>query len=166
VGRIRAAHGLKGEVSVKNLSDFPARFAPGSLLYLWNPSGDPLPLRIEKSSRHKQLSIIKLEGVATRTEAEAFRGRELLVPRQAVGPISFNQYYLFHLIGCRVVDVLAGDLGTVAQVVETPGGALLQVEGPAGETLIPMVEGIILELDVTSGVIRVDLPEGLVGLNS
>lgn len=166
MGLIGAPHGIRGEVSVQVLTDFPQRFSPGSALYVENPGADAVALRIEKSHRHRQFWIIKLEGIETREDAEALRGRKLLIPEQALQSLPPNHYYMFQLIGCQVVDTSGQRLGTVTRVLEAGGGALLQVEGLKGETLIPMVEGIVLELDVGLRLIRVDLPVGLIGLNS
>lgn len=166
VGRVRAPHGLKGEILVQDLTDFPHRFSPDNVLFLQNPGGDPLPVRIEKSRRHKQSWILKLEGIEDRNASEALGNRDLLIPESALQALPDNCYYAFHLMGCEVVDLSEQPLGTVAGVLESGGGALLEVQGPEGEILIPMVEGIVVILDVRSRRIQVNPPPGLVGLNS
>lgn len=166
VGRVRAPHGLRGEISVQDLTDFPHRFSPNSILYVENPGVDPLPLRVEKSRHHGQFWILKLEGIENRNAADALRRRELLIPQHALQALPQNHYYLFHLVGCEVLDLSEQLLGTVTGVLETGGGALLEVLGPKGETLIPLVEGIVVAMDIASRRIRVNPPAGLVGLNS
>lgn len=166
MGRILRPHGLGGEVTVEVLTDSPERFSPGSDLGLQRSEAGPAAVRIERSRPHKRFLIVKLEGVSTRTAAEAFRGRELLIPEGELRKLPSRHYYPFRLVGCEVVSETDGVVGIVRDVLETGAAALLQVEGTAGEVLIPMVESIVLECDEAARRIRVALPPGLVRLNS
>ncbi|HXT50537.1 MAG TPA: hypothetical protein VN811_05815, partial [Thermoanaerobaculia bacterium] len=46
VGRIAAAHGLRGEVAVAVLSDVPGRFTAGASLLLSSPGASPHPVLV------------------------------------------------------------------------------------------------------------------------
>ena len=61
----------------------------------------------------------------------------------------------------------SGDIGSVEDVVETGGVDLLVVKDVRGvETLIPLAEDIVRQIDEAGGTIRVTLPDGLRGLNA
>ena len=64
-------------------------------------------------------------------------------------------------------DVVDGDgvVGVIVDVIENPAQKLLEVERPNGATvLIPAVDEIVLDVDVESRSVRVDLPKGLLEL--
>jgi 16S rRNA processing protein RimM len=136
VGRIAAAHGLRGEVTVEVLSDVADRFAPGAVLMLSLAGAPRRHLVVETSrphaSRHKDRLLVRFQGVEDRTGAEALRRGVLEVDAAAVPPAPDGSYYQFDLVGCRCEDRRAGFLGEVIDVVAGGGGDLLRVVGPAG----------------------------------
>ena len=75
VGRVRAPHGIQGEVQVTASSDVPLRFAPGRTLFLQG-SG----YSIQYSRRCGGAVLLKLEGLDSRKDAEAVRGCLVEVP--------------------------------------------------------------------------------------
>jgi 16S rRNA processing protein RimM len=172
VGRIAAAHGLRGEVAVAVLSDVPGRFTAGASLLLSFPGASPRPVLVTAvrplTSRHKDRLLLSLQGIDDRTAAEALRGALLEVAASAVPPAPAGTWYHFDLVGCRCTDRRAGELGEVAEVVEGGGGDLLRVvaaagEGkPARELLLPFVDAYLAEVDVAGRRILWDLPEGLI----
>ncbi len=90
VGRIAAAHGLRGEVAVDVLSDVPGRFTAGASLLLTSPGASPRPVLVTAvrpvTSRHKDRLLLSLQGIDDRTAAEAIRGSLLEVAASAVPP--------------------------------------------------------------------------------
>lgn len=67
--------------------------------------------------------------------------------------------------GWQVIDGDAGFIGAVKGVLANPGQNLLEIERADGGTLlVPAVEEIVLDVDEEAGVIRVDLPTGLLDL--
>jgi 16S rRNA processing protein RimM len=55
------------------------------------------------------------------------------------------------------VDATRGDIGTISDVEALPDQDLLLI----GETIIPAIREFVLEIDLDTGVVRVDLPEGM-----
>jgi 16S rRNA processing protein RimM len=152
VGRIAKAHGIKGEVLVALTGDRPERVAKGAVLH--TTSGRPLV--VEASSPHQGKWIVSIEGVATRTEAEALHGQLLFAE-----PIDDPDVLFVHdLIGSGVVDATTGaDIGVVAAVEANPASDLLVLEGSGG--LIPVRFVVGRDADDR---LRVDIPEGLLDL--
>ncbi|MBI3939558.1 MAG: 16S rRNA processing protein RimM [Acidobacteria bacterium] len=166
VGRIRSAHGLHGEVTVDVLTDSPERFRQGSALYLRRSGGNPAPVRVQMSRPHGRYLILKLEAAETRTDAEQLKAGELVIPKSDVKALPPGHYYPFQLVGCEVVDSSGKSVGTVADIMQTAGGALLGVKSQRREVLIPMVEGIVTRLDLAERRIEVHLPAGLMEINA
>ena len=125
------------------LTDSPQRFSPGQVLYLRQPGAPPAPVRLESSRPHKQALLVKLERVDSRDEAERLRRLELVIPEEEAKNLPAGRHYPFRLVGCRVLSRDSGaELGDVTGVLETPAGSLLEVQGPKGEVLIPLVRAL------------------------
>jgi 16S rRNA processing protein RimM len=165
VGIVAKAHGLRGEVAVDVLTDVPERFHPGSALLALLPSGARRPLKVEESRPFQERLLVRFEGIGSREQAEAIRGAELTVAREEVAPLPGGRYYRFELVGLRVATSRGVHLGTVAEVFATGSNDVLTVHGPRGEILIPVLQGVIVSVDLKGGALVVDPPPGLPGLD-
>jgi 16S rRNA processing protein RimM len=155
VGRILSAHGLKGDLKVQPLTDFPSRFERGSRLWL-----DGSPVRVESSRRQRGSVYLKLEGIDDRTAAEALRDKELQAPRpQAI--YEKGRYYLHDIIGVEVFDEAGMLLGRLEDVMATGANDVFVVRGERGELLLPAIEDVIKEVDLRRKRITVELLPGL-----
>jgi 16S rRNA processing protein RimM len=154
VGRISAPFGIRGELKVLPLTDFPARFRPGQRLWL---QGEPR--RIERSRWDKNDVVLKLEGIDTRTQAEGLRGEVLMLPEAAT--LESGRYYLHDIIGLRVEDAAGETLGKVADVLSTGANDVYVVRGDRGELLLPAIDDVVKEVDLTGGRLVVEILEGL-----
>ena len=154
VGRITSAHGVKGELNVQPLTDFPERFQPGARLWL-----DGSQRRVERSRTHGRAVILKLEGLDARNDAEALRGKELQVA--APQALEDGVFYQHDVIGLRVETGSGERLGLVADVLSTGSADVYLVRGEQGELLLPAIEDVVREIDVAGGRLVVELLEGL-----
>jgi 16S rRNA processing protein RimM len=155
VGRITAAHGVKGEVKVQPLSDFPQRFEQGSRLWL-----DGMPQEVERGRHQGRNVILKLSGVETRTEAEALIGKDLLAAEATRIEVE-DVYYLHDVIGLRVEDETGETLGKLTEVLSTGSNDVYVVRGERGELLLPALDDVVREVDVAGGRMVVQVPDGI-----
>lgn len=160
VGRVLRPHGVRGEVVVEVLSDVPGRLAPGrSLRASW--AGRPgRNLKVESYRVHKTGALVRFAGSEDRDQAEELRDALLEVDRSEVPAAPEGTYYWYQLLGCRC-SVDGEDLGEVTDLVEDGGGLLLVVSKDGRQVPIPFVQSFLKEVDVESGRIELDLPEGL-----
>jgi 16S rRNA processing protein RimM len=167
VGRVRRAHGIRGELVVESLTDAPdAIFASGRRLFAGARDGAPAPDAREYHVRHatpfKGGWIVALEGLTDRTTAEAWRDRTFLVPDDEVEPPAEGEVYLHDLIGMRVALMDGETVGTVREVFELPQGLVMEVERAAGDTvMLPFDEQTVRDVDDAARVIQVDPLEGM-----
>jgi 16S rRNA processing protein RimM len=154
VGRISSIHGIKGELRVMPLTDFPQRFDAGAQVWL-----DGKPLRVRRRRWQGKEIIVSLEGIDDRDTAEAARGKELLVPSPTELPE--DVFYQHDIIGLRAVTLDGEVLGRIADVLSTGSNDVYVVQGPRGELLLPALEDVVREIDVASGRIVVEVLEGL-----
>jgi 16S rRNA processing protein RimM len=137
------------------------------------------------SQNHRGQAVFHFEGVDSISEAEKFRGLEVLLPFEQRVTLPAGQYFVADLIGCSVFEspssppVVSSSpcslaeapslLGTVRDVQfpgeEISGTPLLEVETSRGEILIPLAVDICTKIDTHARRIDVVLPEGLRDLN-
>ena len=167
VGHVARAHGNKGAVIVNPETDFAdARFAVGNTLVIEHaPTGQATERRIEAVRFQAGRPIVSLEGIDSMDAAEALAGAALKVREADLPPLAEGTFYRHDLVGCEVKDATGAAIGRVTRVDGPLERSLLVVASRRGEVMIPMVEGIIVKLDVAARGIVVDLPEGLVDLN-
>ena len=121
---------------VELASEDPARFAPGSTLYV-----DGEPAQVVAAKRAGGRPVLRLEHAVE-------RGQTLAVPRDALPPPEPDAYYVFQLVGLRVEDERGRALGRVADVV--PGVANDVLELDDGHAL-PLVEACVRDIDLEAG---------------
>jgi len=156
IGRILAPWGVKGEVKVEVLTDFPERFAPRKVVYL-----DAHPLEIERCRPHKQHMVVKLATIDSIEVAEKLRGQDLNIPGSELFTLPEGQYYAFQVIGLKVVTTESKTLGRIKEIMTTPGNDVYIVEGKRGEILIPAIEDVVKSIDLKKGKIIIEAIEGL-----
>lgn len=171
VGRVVKAHGISGEVVVEVRTDDPGeRFSPGSSLRGKPGARNPGPQRtfvVESMREHGGRLLVRLEGVTDRNAADALRGTLFLVDSASLPPIDEpDEFYDHQLEGLAVCARDGRHIGSVAEVLHTAAGELLSVRDEQGrEFLIPFVGAIVTSVSLSSGVIEIEPPEGLLELS-
>lgn len=162
VGRIVAPHGIRGEVKVELMTDFPERYRPGAQLYLGDLTGaDAAPVRVVAARPHKGAMLVKLETVPDRNAAELLRDRYLLIPETQLMPLGEHENYIHDLIGLQVVTADGEALGVLKEILFTRANDVYVVAGPEGELLLPALREVVLEVDLPARRMTVALPDGL-----
>ena len=168
VGRVRKAHGIRGELLVEPITDAPDTvFVSGRRLFAGTATGAPSPdgqeLHITAVRQHMDSVRLTIAEVPDRTAAELWRGRFLLVPQDELPPPDDDEVYIHDLLGMSVVHVDGRALGTVADTYELPQGLMLDVRPVNGGPtyFIPWREEVLVNVDETARMITVDPPEGL-----
>jgi 16S rRNA processing protein RimM len=164
VGKIVNTQGVRGEVRVWPQTDFPdVRFKAGNRLMLIRPeSGEPVTVEIETAREQKNVFVLKLKGFDDINEVEKFKGWDLKVRESDRVPLSEGEYYIRDIVGCSVITEDGDQLGTIADVL-TPGANDVWVVKRQGgkELLLPVIDDVVLDVDVAAKTVKVRLMEGL-----
>ncbi|WP_127782725.1 ribosome maturation factor RimM [Rhodococcus sp. X156] len=167
IGRVARAHGVHGEVVVEVRTDDPEeRFAAGTVLHGRKPRAKQgASYTVAAARNHSGRLLLRLEEVADRAAADELRGTLFLVDSAELPPSDEpDAFYDHELEGLSVVLADGSAVGTVREVLHTPGGELLSVR-PAGadkgEHLVPFVAAIVTEVDLQAGTVTIDPPDGL-----
>ena len=163
VGQVSRPHGVRGELRVQILTDYPERLGQHTYLYLASPDSPDAVRRypVEKWRYHKKILLLKLGGCDDRNAAEELRGQLVQIPFEEAVPLEEGEYYHFQLIGVRVETENGEHLGQVVEMLETGANDVYVVRGPRGEVLLPAVDDVVLELDLRAQRMVVRLPPGL-----
>ena len=168
VGRVRKAHGVRGELVVELHTDAPdAIFASGRRLFAGTVDGDVArgapELTVLSSRPFKGGLIVALAEVRDRDAADLWRDRFLLVRASELAPPAEDEVYYHELVGMRVEQTGGKIVGQVEGLYELPLGLTLEVRPPDGRPtiLIPYRPEIVTSVDVKARVLMVNPPEGL-----
>jgi len=160
IGKIIAPWGIKGELKVKVVTDFPQRFTPCSKIYI-----NRQPMTINSTEWHKGKAIIKLNTINSIEDAQRLRGQPIEIHHSQVYPLPEGQYYHFQLTGLEVWTTQGELLGTVTEILTADSNDNYVVHGAKGEILIPAIEDVIKSIDLNKGCIVIEPIEGLLSLN-
>lgn len=160
VAAIAGAFGVRGEVRLKSFTADPLAI------------GEYAPLTTEDGGRSFDLALagqlpngllVRLSGVNTKEEADALKGVKLYVPRDRLPALPDDEYYHADLIGLTVLDTGGATLGRVKTVLNHGAGDILEVQVPgASDTvLLPFTLDAVPTVDLATGRIIADPPEGL-----
>lgn len=152
VGQILRPHGVRGELRVEVVTDYPERLEQHAFLYLAYPDSPETVRRysVQGMRFHKEMLLLKLAGCDDRNAADELRGMLVQVPVEEAIPLEEGEYYHYQLADVRVETEDGEWLGQLAEVLETGANDVYVVRGPRGEVLLPAVEDVIREIDLES----------------
>jgi len=157
LGEIGAAHGIRGEVSIRTFTENPADIA------VYGPLSDKAGKRtftIAGLRITPKTVIARFKGVEDRTAAEKLRNIGLYVKRGSLPELEPGAYYHEDLAGLTVVDASGAEVGSVLGVVNYGAGDLVEIARPQErETLLlPFTNAAVPLVDVPGGRVTVVIP--------
>lgn len=155
IGKIVNTQGLRGEVRVYPDTDYVERFEELDYLYIEH---EDEKFYIEKVRYKKNLAILKFEGLNHINDIEKFKNRLVFTEKVE---LEEGRHYVEDLLGMKIVDHVAGEIGVLEDILQNPAHDLYLVRRPdKSELLIPVVDAFVADVDVEAGIIHVTLIEG------
>jgi 16S rRNA processing protein RimM len=166
IGKITGASGVKGEIKLFHDSGERERIAGIEELFFRAGQGagaGSLVRRKVLAMRYRgKTPILLVEGIGTRSAAEALVGAEVYAERQALRPLDEDSYYVEAIVGCAVVRESGERIGEVTGVLDNPAHDILRIAREDGEELLlPMIDRFVLSIDTEAKVVTVRPPDGL-----
>lgn len=103
-----------------------------------------------------------LKGVTDRDAAEALVGSQIFIAKAELPGLEPDTNYWFDLIGLDVLTTDEKYLGRIESIIQTGSNDVYVVKNGTTEILIPALESVVLTIDLESGRMQVELPDGLV----
>lgn len=160
IARVVAPHGTKGEVSAQPLRGLPFLLHEGMTVALTPPALDR-----DRFCTVERVSVdgarVSFSGIGNLDAAERIAGCYVLAREDELelGPldVAFDD-----LLGRTLVDDRYGELGTIAEVMETPANDVWVVDGgPYGELLLPVIDQVVSAIP-QEGPIAVHVLDGII----
>lgn len=165
IGKIAAAHGVRGDMLLIPLTDFPERFIGMKKLDISLPCKPVKSWKVRRLEPYegKNTFFLHLQGVEDRNAAEAMKGASVTVPKDERVELEEDEYWLDDIIGLAVLDASTGEnLGRVSEIIQTGSNDVYVVKTPDGkEKPVPATGDAIVSVDVVGGTMTVNIPEGL-----
>lgn len=161
VGRIGRAHGIRGEATIEVRTDDPdSRLAVGAILQ--TEPAKKGPLTIASGRVHNGTLLLSFAGIPDRTAVEKLRD-VLLIADVDVGAESDgdDSFHISQIIGCEVYLTNGVKVGIVSDVLSSAAQDTLVVTANGIQKLIPFVDEIVPDVDITNRRIVITPPEGL-----
>ncbi len=164
IGQISGAHGVKGEVKIRPLTDYPERFLDMKELSLYREGrliGTFAVNQMRDTMTHGYF-LAKIEGVDDMDRAQALRGCTVeILPSERV-PLEEGEFWISDLIGLEAFDTEGKRLGVVKDIVDSGSSQLIVVKDDDGkEHLVPAVPDFLVGADLAERRVELQLIEGL-----
>lgn len=157
---IGAAQGIKGELRLKTFTGDPLAIADYGTLY----ASDGRAFEITDIRLHKDMAVVRLNGVNDRSAAEALTGTDLYVDRSMLADdLDDEEFYHADLIGMDAADLDGNHIGKVIAVQNYGGGDIVEIKRGGSTVLIPFTKASVPSIDVAMRTMRIDtIAAGLV----
>jgi 16S rRNA processing protein RimM len=164
LGKVVRPHGLEGLLRVRSYAQSEVSFSEAGEVLLKSGSGSIHTCRVLSAKPHKNIVLVKLEGVDSLEEAERLREAEILVKSDLIHRKE-GEYFWHELIGLRVFLDTGEHIGDITQIVPAGGNEIYVVSHGRKEIFIPAAYEVVKEIDLEKGTMTISAMEGLLDLN-
>lgn len=157
IGFLRRPHGIKGEIVMDILTDFPERILSGKTVYVGD---EHEPLQLASVRSNDRALLVRFAGFQTPEEAGRLRNKTVFSRSAELPQLPEGEYYHHQLLGLAVVNEAGEALGVLEDILETGANDVYLVKSSEDkELLLPAIEDVILEVNLERREIRVRPPE-------
>ena len=160
LGVVGGAHGIKGEVRIKSLTEDPTDIKAYGPLF--DAKGNKYTIRTARIQ--KNVVVVTINEISDRNGAELLNGTELFVDRSALPADDEDEFYQSDIVGMAVESVDGAAIGTVIAFHDFGAGEVIEIKPERGSSvMIPFSEAAVPDIDVERRVMLVEpLAAGLV----
>lgn len=155
LGAIVGVHGIRGEVKVKSFTSIDSdidKYGP-----LTNKEGKSFEIKVVGHS--KELLRVKIKGVDDRNAAEALKGTEFYISRNALPEIKDeDEFYQADLIGLKVIEQDSNsEVGSICGFYNFGAGDILEIKLKSSKNMemIPFNKQYVPVVNIKDGYIIV-----------
>lgn len=162
IGQIVNTQGLKGEVKINPFTDDIKRFSKLKKIYV-EIDNVKQKLEIEKVRYVKNVVVVKFIGLNTIENVQIFKGKYVFIDETDKLQLPEDTYYITDLIGAKVIDNSTNnEIGIITDVFSTGSNDVYIVKSYDKEILIPAIKEVVINVDIKSKRITINMIEGLI----
>lgn len=154
IGAVARAHGVRGELRVVLHNPESTALVDARALFVGGRER-----AVESARPTNGAWLVRVSGVEDRDQADALRGQPVAVLREELA-LEDDEVLLVDLVGCRVELPDGTPWGEVVGVEPGPQDRLIVRHGDV-ERQLPVVDEILVEVDLEGGRVVASPPEGL-----
>ena len=161
VGKIVNTHGLRGEVKGVPWTDYREVFEDIDFVYVKKKS-EYERLDVKGIKYQKNNLIVRFSQITDINMAEKYKNQVIYAEREILGELPDGVYYIADLIGLDIVTEDGEKIGTVSDVFNTGSNDIYEVKREGKKNLLlPVIDDVVLNIDVDGGKITVRMMDGL-----
>ena len=162
IGNVANIHGIKGEIKIYPYTDDILNLTNLKSIYFDKELKEKY--KIKRARVHKNMLVIKLEGINDANEALELKTKDVYIPRNALKELDDNTYYIEDLLLSDIVEEESGNvIGKLTYVFNTGANDVYEVEREdKSKIYLPAISDVIKKVDIKSKKIYVKLMEGLI----
>jgi len=165
IGKVSAAHGVRGELRITSFSGEIDNFKTLQSIIIKKPDGCMETFAVAAARANGKKIILSLKGYSNINEVLHLPGSEVYIRRDQLPPLPDDEYYWCDLLGLQAVTEEGKPLGELSDIITAGGNDVYVIKNNAGEEiLVPAVDDVVLDVDISAGRMTVSLPEGLLDL--
>lgn len=162
IGKFRRPHGIRGEIVMTVLTNFPELVKPGKKVFAGEKHQ---PYVINSIRWHGADMLISLEELPDRTAVEIFRNIMVYMKADDVPELPEGDFYIHQLVGMEVITDQGLTLGRIKEIILTGANDVYLVEPAEGkDILIPAIDPVVLDINEEEGKVLVHIIPGLLDL--
>ena len=151
IGKFGATHGIRGDIKVYPLTDFPERFNTIKTAYV-----DDKEIEISKTRYQKNFVVMKIKGIDNREDAMHFTNKLLKINRADAASLGEGEYYAFDIVGLNVINQDDVVLGEITDILKTGSNDVYITKAKDGrQILIPALKKVVTEINIQDGYMKV-----------
>ncbi len=160
MGRIGAAHGIRGEVRMQSFTEVPENLPQYSPFTTNKPD---LTITVTSAPLSKTVVIAKIKGIADRTAVEKLNGVELYIDRARLPEPEEDEFYMTDLIGLGARRADGTILGEVRAVPNFGADDLIEIAFPNNKTeLYAFTRAVVPEIHIDKGYLVIVPPQEII----
>ena len=164
LGYVAKLHGFKGEVSLFLDVTNPEEHADIDKVFI-DINNQLTPFFIESFKlKNHPFAAVKFEGVDSEKEAKHLLRKNLYLPIEQLPELEGNNFYDHEVVGYTVVDQSFGEVGELKSIIDLAVNPLIQIMQGEKEVLIPLIDGLIQQVDREKKILTIAAPAGLIEL--
>ncbi len=164
LGRIAGTHGIRGELKFHSFSGEATTLQQATTVFLRVPGGAPEPFPIASVRGNGKKILLALKGFDSIEQAQRLIGREVCVREDQLPALDDGEYYWRDLLGLNVVTTAGESLGILKDIFATGSNDVYVVRQGQREYMIPALEDVVVQIDLTRRVMTISPYEGLLDL--
>ena len=155
IGEITKPQGVQGELKLRPITCDPWRFEDMDYAYI-QEGENYRRVAIQVRKVNEDAVYLRMEGVATRNDAELVRGTRLYIDRAHAVELDEDSTFICDLMGLKGVLTDGSEIGKIIDVMQPGGNDVYVFKGKKGEVLVPALKSVVVKVDLQAGEMLLD----------